>query len=152
MRQRFSLQLVLDLAVRDAEAQVREVKRSHGEWLRARGYRVHLLSLRDEGVAALATQLRPGLSAEALRARTHMLTLQHAELAQAAQRIDATYQTWQALLTRWMRAQDRVKALRVLEQRHIAARGIQLRRQEQRQHDELAQNTRFWRAENEGAA
>ena len=152
MRQRFSLQLVLDLAVRDAEAQVREVKRSHGEWLRARGYRVHLLSLRDERVAAMATQLRPGLSAEALRAQTHMLTLQHAELAQAAQRIDATYQTWQALLTRWMHAQDRVKALRVLEQRHIAARGIQLRRQEQRQHDELAQNTRFWRAENEGVA
>ena len=150
MTQRFSLQLVLDLAVRDAEAQVREVKRSHGEWLRARGYRVHLLSLRDERVTALAQQLRPGLSAQALRVGTHVLIMQHAELALAAQRIDATYQAWQALLTRWMHAQDRVKALRVLEQRHIAARGIQLRRLEQRQHDELAQNTRFWRAENEG--
>ena len=150
MTQRFSLQLVLDLAVRDAEAQVREVKRSHGEWLRARGYRVHLLSLRDERVTALATQLCPGLSAQALRVGTHVLTLQQAELQQAAEQITITYQAWQALLTRWMHAQDRVKALRVLEQRHIAARGIQLRRLEQRQHDELAQNTRFWRAENEG--
>ena len=150
MTQRFSLQLVLDLAVRDAEAQVREVKRSHGEWLRARGYRVHLLSLRDERVTALAQQLRPGLSAQALRVGTHVLTLQQAELQHAAEQITVTYQAWQALLKRWMHAQDRVKALRVLEQRHIAARGMQLRRLEQRQHDELAQNTRFWRAENEG--
>lgn len=145
----FSLQLVLDLAVRDAEAQARDVKRAHGEWLRARGQRVHLLRLRDEQVQGLADQLRPGLSAEALRVRTHLLTQQQTELQQAAVRIDTTYQTWQTLLARWMLAQDRVKALRVLEHRYVQARGVQLRRLEQRQHDELAQNTRYWRADTE---
>ena len=149
MAKGFSLQLVLDLALRHAEEQVREVKRSHGEWLRARGYRVHLLSLRDEQVKKLAGQLRPGLSTEALRVRTRFLQLQQAELRKAAARIETTYQAWQALLAHWVRAQDRVKALRVLELRHIEARGVLLRRMEQRQHDELAQNTRFWRAENE---
>lgn len=149
MAQGFSLQLILDLALRHADEQAREVKRSHGEWLRARGHRVHLLSLRDERVNALASQLRPGLSAAALRARTHFMEVQQAELHQAAAHIDATYQVWQALLARWLHAQDRVKALRVLELRHIEARGLQLRRMEQRQHDELAQNTRFWRSDNE---
>ena len=149
MTQRFSLQLILDLALRDAETQAREVKRSHGEWLRARGQRVHLLSLRDERVKELAGQLRPGLSAEALRLRTHFMRMQQAELQQAAVRIQTTYQTWQALLARWLHAQDRVKALRVLDLRHIEARSVQLRRLEQRQHDELAQNTRFWRNDSE---
>lgn len=145
----FSLQLILDLALSHADAQAREVKRSHGEWLRARGYRVHLLSLRDEQVRALAHQLRPGLSTEALRGRTRFMSQQQAELHKAAQRIETTYQAWQALLAHWQHAQDRVKALRVLELRHIEARGLQLRRIEQRQHDELAQNTRFWRTDNE---
>lgn len=149
MAQEFSLQLVLDLALRDAEAQAREVKRSHGEWLRARGHRVHLLTLRDERVQALATQLRPGLSADALSIRARFLEIQRVELQKAAECIDATYQVWQKLLSRWMHAQDRVKALRVLELRHIERRGVQLRRLEQRQHDELAQNTRFWRNDSE---
>lgn len=149
MAQGFSLQLVLDLAVRDAGAQARDVKRAHGEWLRARGQRAHLLRLRDEQVQGLADQLRPGLSAETLRVRTHLLSQQQAELQQAALRIDTTYQTWQTLLARWMLAQDRVKALRVLEHRYMQARGVQLRRLEQRQHDELAQNTRYWRADTE---
>ena len=149
MAQGFSLQLVLDLAVRDAESQAREVKRSHGEWLRARGHRIHLLRLRDQQVKGLADQLRPGLTAEALRIRSHFMTQQQAELQQAALRIDATYQTWQTLLARWMLAQHRLKALRVLELRHIQACGVKVRRLEQRQHDELAQNTRFWRADTE---
>lgn len=149
MAQGFSLQLVLDLAVRDAESQAREVKRSHGEWLRARGQRVHLLALRDQRVNALATQLRPGISAPALAIRNRFMNMQQIELHKAATRIDVTYQAWQVLLARWLHAQDRVKALRVLESRHMQARGVQLRRQEQRQHDELAQNTRFWRADHE---
>ena len=151
MAQGFSLQLVLDLALRDAEAQAREVKRGHGEWLRARGHRVHLLALRDARVKELATQLHPGLSADQLSMRTHFLQLQQIELHKAAQRIAATYQVWQSLLAKWLHAQDRVKALRVLELRHIERRGVQLRRLEQRQHDELAQNTRFWRNDSEAA-
>ena len=149
MTQGFSLQLVLDLALRDAESQAREVKRSHGEWLRARGLRVHLLGMRDERVMALANQLRPGISAEALEVRTRFLAMQQIELHKAAERIETTYQVWQVLLARWLKAQDRVKAMRVLELRHIEARGVQLRRLEQRQHDELAQNTRFWRTDSE---
>jgi len=149
MAQPFSLQLVLDLAVRDAETQAREVKRCHGEWLRARGQRVHLLAMRDDRVKALAHQLRPGLSAQSLAVRTRFLAMQHIELQKAAMRIQTTYQVWQGLLARWLKAQDRVKALRVLELRHIKALGVQLRRQEQRQHDELAQNTRFWRTDSE---
>lgn len=149
MAQGFTLQLVLDLALRDAEAQARDVKRSHGEWLRARGHRVQLLALRDARVKELAAQLHPGLSAEQLALRTHFLQQQQIELHKAAQRIAKTYQTWQDLLKRWMRAQDRVKALRVLEQRYIERRNVQLRRVEQREHDELAQNTRFWRTDSE---
>lgn len=71
------------------------------------------------------------------------------ELHKAAQRIDETYQAWQTLLARWLKTQDRVKALRALELRHLERRGVQLRRLEQRQHDELAQNTRFWRNDSE---
>lgn len=149
MAQGFSLQLVLDLALRDAEAQAREVKRCHGEWLRARGHRVHLLSLRDAQVKELAAQLHPGLTADQLAMRTHFLQLQQIELHKAAQRINETYQVWQTLLARWLRAQDRVKALRVLELRHLERRAVQLRRLEQREHDELAQNTRFWRNDSE---
>lgn len=145
----FSLQLVLDLALRDAEAQARDVKRCHGEWLRARGHRVHLLGLRDARVKELAAQLHPGLRAAGLATRTHFLQQQQIELHKAAQRIAETYQTWQTLLARWRHAQDRVKALRVLELQHIERRKIQLRRIEQREHDELAQNTRFWRTDSE---
>lgn len=149
MAQKFPLQLLLDLALRDADAQAREVKRAHGEWLRARGRRVHLLGIRDAQVNELAQQLRPGLPAHALQVRTRFMRLRQIDLDRAAVEIDITYKAWQALLARWMQAHDHVKALRVLEQRHLEARAIQERRTEQRQHDELAQNTRFWRADNE---
>lgn len=149
MARGFELQLVLDLALRDAEDKAREVKRSHGEWLRARGQRVHLLALRDERVNALATQFQSGLSADTLSMRASFLQMQQIELRKAAQRIDETYQVWQKLLQGWMHAQDHVKALRVLEVRYLERRAVQLRRLEQRQHDELAQNTRFWRNDSE---
>ena len=86
---------------------------------------------------------------EMLCSRTRFLQMQQLELHKAAQRITQTYQVWQALLAKWLHAQDRVKALRVLELRHIERRGVQLHRLEQRQHDELAQNTRFWRNDSE---
>lgn len=149
MTQGFGLQLVLDLALRAAEKKARNVKRSHGEWLRARGQQVQLLALRDERVNALAMQLRPGVSAETLRMRADFLHRQQLELRKAAKRIEETYRVWQNLLNDWLQAQQRVKALRVLEVRYLKRREIQLRRLEQRQHDELAQNTRFWRNDSE---
>lgn len=149
MTQEFGLQLVLDLALRAAEEKARNVKRSHGEWLRARGQQVQLLALRDERVNSLAMQLRPGVSAETLRMRADFLHRQQLELRKAAKRIEETYRVWQNLLNDWLQAQQRVKALRVLEVRYLKRREIQLRRLEQRQHDELAQNTRFWRNDSE---
>ena len=145
MARGFPLQLVLDLAVRHAEEKSREAKRAHGEWLRARGRRAQILALRDERITELASQLRPGLPAEQLRARVRLLQMQEAELVNTTQNVETTYQAWQAKLALWLQLQDRVKALKVLEQRHLDARVVQARRVEQRQHDELAQVTRFWR-------
>ncbi len=144
MKKGFSLQLILNLALRQADALSREVKRSHGEWLLARGQRVQLLALRDRHIHELAGELRPGIAAADLSLRTQRMQRQQAELQQAALRIDTSRQAWQAKLAEWMQLQDRVKALRVLEQRYMEALGIQARRTEQRQHDELAQNSRFW--------
>jgi flagellar biosynthesis chaperone FliJ len=68
--------------------------------------------------------------------------LRHAQVAemQAAQEaIDAAYREWQAQLAEWIKVEQRVKALRLLEQRHLAQAAIQQKRIEQRQHDELVE-------------
>jgi flagellar biosynthesis chaperone FliJ len=51
--------------------------------------------------------------------------------------IDDAYRNWQAQLAEWIKLDQRVKALRLLEQRHLAQIAILQRRIEQRQHDEL---------------
>lgn len=145
MARRFSLQLVLDLAERRAEEKAREVKRAHGEWLRARGHQTRLLTIRDARVRELTGQLRQGLAASQLHERSRLLHLHETELQLAAARIESTYLVWQQKLAAWLQLQQRVKALKVLEQRHLDARGVELRRMEQRQHDELSQHARFWR-------
>ena len=149
---KFSLQLVLDLVERQAETLAREVKRSHGEWLLARGHQVQLQVARDRQIHALAGELAPGLNAAVLMLRSQFLQRQQADLQRAAQRVETCHQAWQARLAQWMHAHDRVKALKVLERYHLDAQAVQERRIEQRQHDELAQNTRFWRRDSEEAA
>jgi flagellar biosynthesis chaperone FliJ len=59
------------------------------------------------------------------------------EAAQAS--IDAAHRDWQAQLAEWIKLDQRVKALRLLEQRHLAQVAVQQRRIEQRQHDELVE-------------
>jgi len=69
-----------------------------------------------------------------------MNRLQHAQMAemQAAQdAIDAAHRDWQARLAEWLQVEQRVKALRLLEQRHLAQAAILQKRIEQREHDEL---------------
>jgi len=137
----FALARVLQLAERRSETLARTVKLAHGVWLRARGRQVQLAALRDAHIAKLAGQLRSGVAATQLQ---EMNRLQHAQLEemQAAQaEIDAAHRDWQARLAEWMQAEQRVKALRLLQQRHQAQAAIQQRRIEQREHDELVDLT-----------
>jgi flagellar biosynthesis chaperone FliJ len=61
------------------------------------------------------------------------------ELQAAQEAIDAAHRDWQARLAEWMQIEQRVKALRLLEQRYQAQAAIQQKRMEQRQHDELVE-------------
>lgn len=137
----FALARVLQLAERRSETLSRAVKFAHGVWLRARGRQVQLTTLRDAHVAHLAIELRDGVSAAQLQ---EMNRLQHAQMAemQAAQdAIDAAHRDWQARLAEWLQVEQRVKALRLLEQRHLAQAAILQKRIEQREHDELVELT-----------
>lgn len=132
----FSLARVLQLAVRKSETQARAVKFAHGIWLRARGRQVQLTVLRDAHIAKLAAELRGGVSAAQLHETNRLQHSQAAEIQAAQAAIDATYRAWQAQLAEWIQVDQRVKALRLLEQRYLAQVAIQQRRIEQRQHDE----------------
>ena len=137
----FSLARVLQLAERRSETLARAVKLAHGIWLRARGRQVQLTTLRDAHIAQLAAELRDGVSAAQLLEKNRLQHAQAAELHVAQAAIDAAHRDWQVRLAEWMRVEQRVKALRLLEQRHLAQIAIQQRRIEQRQHDELVELT-----------
>ena len=135
----FALARVLQLAERRSETLSRSVKYAHGVWLRARGRLVQLTALRDVRIAQWAARRRSGVAAAQLQ---EMNRLQHAqtEEMQAAQAdIDAAHRAWQERLAEWMQVEQRVKALRLLHQRHLAQAAIQQRRIEQREHDELVE-------------
>ena len=135
----FALARVLQLAVRRSETQARTVKLAHGVWLRARGRQVQLTALRDAHIAQLALELREGVSAAQLQEKNRLNCAQAAEMEAAQASIDAAHRDWQAQLAEWIKLDQRVKALRLLEQRHQAQVSVQQRRIEQRQHDELVE-------------
>lgn len=135
----FALARVLQLAERRSETLSRSVKQAHGVWLRARGRLVQLAALRDARIAQLSGQLRDGVSAAQLQAAHRLRQTQAGEMAAAQADIDAAHRDWQARLAEWMQAAERVKALRLLQQRHAAQVAIQQRRIEQREHDELVE-------------
>lgn len=135
----FALARVLQLAVRRSETQARTVKLAHGIWLRARGRQVQLTALRDAHIAQLALELRDGVSAAQLQEKNRLNCAQAAEMEAAQASIDAAHRDWQAQLAEWIKLDQRVKALRLLEQRHQAQVSVQQRRIEQRQHDELVE-------------
>jgi flagellar biosynthesis chaperone FliJ len=135
----FALARVLQLAERRSETQARAVKFSHGIWLRARGRQVQLAALRYAHIAKLAGELRGGVAAAQLQQSNRLRHAQAAEMQAAQEAIDAAYREWQARLAEWIKVEQRVKALRLLEQRHLAQAAIQQRRIEQRQHDELVE-------------
>jgi len=137
----FALARVLQLAERRAEGLSRAVKLAHGVWLRARGRQVQLTTLRDAHVAQLASQLRDGVSAAQLQEMNRLQRAQAAEILVAQATIDAAHRDWQARLAEWMQVEQRVKALRLLAQRHLAQAAIQQRRSEPRAHDELGDLT-----------
>lgn len=137
----FALARVLQLAERRSETLARGVKLAHGVWLRARGWQVQLLALRDAHIAQLAVELRDGVTAAQLLERNRLQYAQAAELQVAQTAIDDAHRDWQARLAEWMQAEQRVKALRLLEQRHLAQAAILQRRIEQRDHDELVELT-----------
>lgn len=135
----FALARVLQLAERRSETLARAVKLAHGIWLRARGRQVQLTALRDAHIAHLAIELRDGVNAVQLLEKNRLQHAQAAELQAAQAAIDAAHHDWQARLAEWMQVEQRVKALRLLEQRHLEQIAIQQRRIEQRQHDELVE-------------
>ena len=135
----FSLARVLQLAERQVETQARAVKLAHGVWLRARGRQVRLTALRDAHIAQLAGELRGGVSAEQLQEKNRLQHAQALEMQAAQTAIDDAYRNWQARLAEWLQVEQRVKALRLLEQRYLEQAAIQNRRIEQRQHDELVE-------------
>jgi flagellar export protein FliJ len=138
---RFALARVLQLAERRSETLARTVKFAHGIWLRARGRQVQLTTLRDARIAQLAGELRGGVSAAQLQEMNRLQHAQADEMQAAQAAIDDAHREWQARLAEWMQADQRVKALRLLEQRHLAQAAIQQRRIEQREHDELVDLT-----------
>ncbi|MHB1216188.1 MAG: flagellar FliJ family protein [Thiobacillus sp.] len=137
----FSLARVLQLTVRRAEGLSRSVKFAHGVWLRARGRQVQLIALRDAHIAQLAVELRDGVSTAHLLGKNRLQYAQAAELQLAQAAIDAAHCDWQARLAEWTQVEQRVKALRLLEQRHLAQVAVLQRRSEQREHDELVELT-----------
>ena len=137
----FALARVLQLAERRAEDLSRAVKLAHGIWLRARGRQVQLTTLRDAHIVQLAGELRSGVSAAQLLEKNRLQHAQADELQAAQTAIDEAHREWQARLAEWMQVEQRVKALRLLEQRHLAQVAILQRRIEQREHDELVELT-----------
>lgn len=135
----FTLARVLQLAERRSETLSRKVKHAHGIWLRARGRQVQLTTLRDAHIAQMAEVLRNGVSAAQLQEKNRLQRAQAAEMQAAQAAIDDAYRDWQLRLADWMREEQRVKALRLLEQRHLAQVAIQQKRLDQRQHDELVE-------------
>lgn len=135
----FALARVLQLAERRSETLARAVKFAHGIWLRARGRQVQLTTLRDAHIAQLAGELRGGVTAAQLQEKNRLQRAQAAEMQAAQAAIDAAYRDWQARLAEWMQVDQRVKALRLLEQRYLAQAAIQQKRIEQREHDELVE-------------
>jgi len=137
----FALARVLQLAERRSETLARGVKLAHGVWLRARGRQVQLRTLRDAHIAQLAVELRDGVTAAQLQEQNRLQHAHAAEMQAAQAAIDAAHHDWQTQLAEWLRTDQRVKALRQLEQRHLAQVAIQQRRIEQRDHDELIELT-----------
>lgn len=137
----FALARVLQLAERRSETLVRGVKLAHGVWLRARGRQVQLLALRDAHIAQLAVALQDGVTAAQLQESNRLQHAQAAEIQIAQAAIDTAHRDWQARLAEWLQTEQRVKALRLLEQRYLAQAAIQQRRIEQRDHDELVELT-----------
>lgn len=146
----FALARVLQLAERRSETLARSVKSAHGNWLRARGRQVQLTTLRDAHIAQLAGELRGGVSASQLLGMNRLQHAQADEMLAAQAAIDDAHREWQARLAEWMQEEQRVKALRLLEQRHLAQAAIQQRRIEQREHDELVELTHRKYAEPRG--
>ena len=137
----FALARVMQLAERRSETLARGVKLAHGVWLRARGRQVQLTTLRDAHIGQLAGALRQGVAAAQLQEMNRLQHAQATEMQAAQEAIDAAHRDWQARLAEWMKVDQRVKALRLLEQRHLAQAAIQQRRIEQRDHDELVDLT-----------
>jgi flagellar export protein FliJ len=137
----FTLARVLQLAERRSETLSRSVKLAHGIWLRARGRQVQLTTLRDAHIAQLAGELRAGVTAAQLQEINHLQRAQADEMQAAQAAIDAAHRDWQARLAEWLQEEQRVKALRLLEQRYLAQAAVLQRRIEQREHDELVELT-----------
>jgi len=137
----FALARVLQLAERRSETLSRAVKFAHGVWLRARGRQVQLTTLRDAHIAQLAGELRGGVPAAQLQEMNRLQRAQAVEMQAAQDAIDAAHRDWQARLAEWLQVEQRVKALRLLEQRHLAQAAVLQKRIEQREHDELVELT-----------
>lgn len=133
----FNLQIVYDLARKRAEGYARAVKRTHGQWLRARARMVRLQAERSRYVEELARQRRtgsPGFYPAAVEA-WQMLRMR---MQRGRQELDTAHARWQQAMRIWEEQERRVQALTVLRRRYRDELAKRDAVRERKLHDELS--------------
>lgn len=141
MTRPFPLQIVLDLAERQAESKSRLVKRAYVGWLNTRTQIVRLQQRREHHVETLGGIMRAGCAAEVAQQAAAATHVWRAELALAADKEHVAKNAWQQALIIWQHESRRVDALKVLATRHQQAENRLEEKRERRLHDELAQRS-----------
>jgi flagellar export protein FliJ len=145
MARPFSLQLVLDLTERRAEAKSRAVKLAHAEWLRARTQVVRMQQQRARYNDTLSSRLRQGCGSDVAREASEALRNYQKSLMAGLQAIESTHAAWQRTLDIWQTEKKRLEALQVLARRHALEEARRDEKQERRLHDELASKAAYMR-------
>ena len=145
MARPFSLQLVLDLTERRAEAKSRAVKLAHAEWLRARTQVVRMRQQRARYNDSLSARLRQGCASDVAQEASGALRNYQKRLTTGMQTIDSAHAAWQRALADWQIEKKRLEALQVLARRHALEEARRDEKQERRLHDELASKAAYMR-------
>lgn len=145
MARPFSLQLVLDLTERRAEAKSRAVKIAHAAWLRARTQVVRMQQQRARYNDGLSLRLRAGCASNVAQTASEALHHYQKRLAAGMQLIESTHEAWQRALADWQAEKKRLEALQTLARRHALEEARREEKQERRLHDELASKAAYQR-------
>lgn len=137
----FPLQIVLDLAERQAESQSRLVKQTYVGWLNTRTQIVRLQQRQQHDVQALGVALQQGCSSAIAQLAAAAAHARQTELITAREMENRAKQAWQRVLHNWQQENKRVMALKVLATRHQQMQNKLEERRESRLHDELSQRS-----------